>query len=68
MKVETGGEYSFGVIPKYDSEGKQLSQTGFQSIRNHLKTTIPDWFISLPVHLIDQAVLGILKLKSLSKF
>ena len=55
LKVETGGEYSFGVIPKYDSEGKQLSQTGFQSIRNHLKTTIPDWFISLPVHLIDQA-------------
>ena len=55
LKVETGGIYAFGVIPSYDSKGIQLSQTGFQTIRNYLKNNIPDWFISLPVHLIDQA-------------
>lgn len=55
LKVETGGEYAFGVIPKYDKDQKQICQTGFQSIRNHLKNDIPDWFSSLPMHLIDQA-------------
>ena len=55
LKVETGGIYAFGVIPSYDSKGIQLSQTGFQTIRNYLKNNIPDWFISLPIHLIDQA-------------
>lgn len=55
LKVETGGEYAFGIIPKYDSKGIQISQTGFQSIRNYLKNNIPDWFRSLPIHLIDQA-------------
>ena len=55
LKVETDGEYAFGVIPKYDNKGKQISQTGFQTIRNHLKINIPNWFLSLPIHLIDQA-------------
>lgn len=55
LKVETGGEYAYGVIPKYDYDGKQLSQTGFQAIRNYLKNNIPNWFTSLPIHLIDQA-------------
>ena len=55
LKVETGGEYAFGVIPKYDNCEKQICQTGFQAIRNYLKNNIPDWFICLPVHLIDQA-------------
>ena len=55
LKVETGGEYAFGVIPKYDNDQKQICQTGFQAIRNYLKNNIPDWFTCLPVHLIDQA-------------
>ena len=55
FKVETGGEYASGVIPKYDSNGKQVDQTGFQTIRNYLKTIIPEWYTSLPIHLIDQA-------------
>ena len=55
FKVETGGEYASGIIPKYDSNGKQVDQTGFQTIRNYLKTIIPEWYTSLPIHLIDQA-------------
>ena len=55
FKVESGGEYAYGIIPKYDSNEKQECQTGFQAIRNHLKTIIPEWFKSLPIHLIDQA-------------
>ena len=55
FKVETGGEYASGVIPKYDSNGKQIDQTSFQTIRNYLKTIIPEWYTSLPIHLIDQA-------------
>ena len=55
LKVETVGEYAYGVIPKYDNKGNQLSQTSFQTIRNHLKNNIPVWFNSLPIHLIDQS-------------
>lgn len=55
LLVETGGEYCYGVIPKYDADGKQIALTSFQSIRNHLKKNQPDWFINLPVHIIDQA-------------
>ena len=55
FKVETGGEYASGIIPKYDSNGKQVDQTGFQTIRNYLKTIIPEWYTSLHIHLIDQA-------------
>lgn len=55
LPVETGGEYCYGVIPKYDADGKQIALTSFQSIRNHLKKTIPDWFEKLPIHIIDQA-------------
>jgi IS605 OrfB family transposase len=55
LPVETDGEYCYGVIPKYDSFGKQIAQTGFQAIRNHLKKSIPSWFEKLPVHIIDQA-------------
>lgn len=55
LKVETGGEYAYGVIPKYDKKGDQISQTGFQTIRNYLKNNIPDWFNSLPIHIIDQS-------------
>ena len=55
FKVETDGKYAYGVIPSYDIEGNQLSLTGFQTIRNYLKNNKPDWFTSLPIHLIDQA-------------
>ena len=55
FKVETDGKYAYGVIPKYDNEGNQLSLTSFQTIRNYLKNNKPDWFTSLPIHLIDQA-------------
>jgi putative transposase len=55
FKVETGGEYAYGIIPKYDSKEKQVCQTGFQAIRNYLKTKIPEWYTQLPIHLIDQA-------------
>jgi transposase len=55
LKVETDGTYCYGVIPFYDKNGKQLSLTNFYAIRNHLKKNIPDWFTSLPVHIIDQA-------------
>lgn len=55
LKVETGGKYASGIIPKYDNEGNQLSQTNFQAIRNYLKQHQPDWFINLPIHIIDQA-------------
>lgn len=55
LKVETGGKYCYGVIPKYDSKGNQIAQTSFQSIRNHLKNNIPNWFTTMPIHLIDQA-------------
>jgi IS605 OrfB family transposase len=55
IMVETGGIYCYGVIPSYDNNGKQISLTGFQTIRNHLKRNIPDWYVNLPIHLIDQA-------------
>lgn len=61
IKVETGGEYAFGIIPTYyiDDKGekKQASQTDFKKIREYLKATIPDWFIkgNFPIHTIDQA-------------
>ena len=55
FKVETNGKYAYGVIPSYDNEGNQLSLTGFQTIRNYLKNNKPEWFTSLPIHLIDQA-------------
>ena len=55
LKVETDGVYSYGIIPKYDNKEKQLCQTGFQAIRNYLKNNKPDWFINIPVHIIDQA-------------
>lgn len=55
LPVETDGEYCYGVIPKYDADGKQIAQTSFQSIRNHLKKNQPGWFEKLPVHIIDQA-------------
>jgi len=55
ISVETNGTHCFGVIPKYDDNGKQVALTSFQSIRNHLKTNVPAWFVKLPVHIIDQA-------------
>ena len=55
LLVESDGEYCFGVIPKYDDNGKQIALTSFQSIRNYLKKNIPSWFDKLPIHLIDQA-------------
>jgi putative transposase len=55
IKVETGGTHCYGIIPKYDYNGKQMSLTGFQTIRNVLKQHIPSWFKQLPIHLIDQA-------------
>ena len=54
-KVETGGRYCYGVLPKFNADGLYLSQTNFQAIRNYLKERIPDWFVGMPVHLIDQA-------------
>jgi IS605 OrfB family transposase len=55
IHVESDGTHCYGVIPKYDGNGKQLSLTSFQSIRNHLKNNIPSWFVKLPIHIIDQA-------------
>jgi IS605 OrfB family transposase len=55
IRVESGGEYCYGIIPQYNSDGKQISQTGFQAIRNHLQDHRPNWYIGLPAHLIDQA-------------
>jgi transposase len=56
-RVETGGTHCFGVIPTYDSAGKRLAPTSFQSIRNHLQAGRPKWFSDgrFPSHLIDQA-------------
>ena len=56
LKVETGGVYAYGIIPKYDNKGTQISLTSFQTMRNYLKNKRPDWFDGkLPSHIIDQA-------------
>lgn len=57
LRVETGGEYAYGIIPKYDENNRRINQTNFMAIREHLKSQIPDWFNdeNIPVHIIDQA-------------
>jgi IS605 OrfB family transposase len=57
FKVETGGIYTFGILPIYDSNGKQLSKTNFHAIRSYLKSVLPDWFKNgnFPAHTVDQA-------------
>ena len=55
--VETGGKYAFGIIPKYDTNKKQINQTNFIAIRQFLKANIPKWFKDgkFPAHTVDQA-------------
>ena len=35
--VETGGKYAYGIIPKYDTNKKQINQTNFIAIEKVLK-------------------------------
>lgn len=58
LRVESGGEYAYGIIPKYDENNKRVSQTNLIAIRGYLKSQpLPEWFVNekIPVHIIDQA-------------